>query len=184
MAQQKPTLEVLAAQESDIDNLVDVEFSSFEHDPFHVPLNPGDRSSSTVRKAAGERTLKQWRNDPTCRIMKCVDRDNGHILGYATWNFYLEGRSSEERSEPFVADWLEGRNKEIAECFFNTLAAMKEKVWGGKRFIGRGWPGGCLCCVDMRMLTWGDRIELPRRPPRSSAERRRQGAGSMGYRAV
>lgn len=133
-------LEVVPAHEHDIDQLMEVQFSAFENDPIHGFLYPGDHFSPTVRKDAGVRTIKAWREDPNIHFMKCVDQNTGRILGFAKWNFYLTERDYEEYSKRPVVDWTTGRQKEIMENFFNANAAMRVKVWGGKPHIGKRSP--------------------------------------------
>jgi hypothetical protein len=57
-------LEVQPASESDIDQLMDFQLSAFENDPYHEALYPGGHFSPEVRKNAGERSLKEWREGP------------------------------------------------------------------------------------------------------------------------
>jgi len=137
MAQASHDLEVVAAEEQDIDRLMEVQFSAFENDPIHELLYPGDHFSPAVRKTAGERTLKTCRENPDTHFVKCVQRDTGLILGFAKWEFHLTERPYEEYSKRPVADWTTGRRKEITEIFLNANAAMREKVWGGKPHIGK-----------------------------------------------
>jgi len=130
-------LEIAPASESDIDQVMDVQFSAFENDPYHEALFPGDHFSPAVRKSAGKRTLQEWRADPTIRFMKCFNRQTGLILGYAKWNLYESERSAEERDPTLDVDWCTGRQREIAENFLGATLALREKIWGGRPYICR-----------------------------------------------
>ena len=125
-------LEVVPASESDIDRLMEIQFSAFENDPYHFAFYPGDQSSKEVRKSAGERTIKEWREDPTGHFIKCNDRQFRTILGYARWKLFDKERSEEERKKRYPVDWCTGRQKEVTENFLGATARMREKTWGGK----------------------------------------------------
>ncbi|EMC93956.1 hypothetical protein BAUCODRAFT_36425 [Baudoinia panamericana UAMH 10762] len=124
-------LEVAPAEEGDIDRLMEIQFSAFESDPYHDALFPGDHYAPSTRKAAGDRTIMEWRQDPSARFIKCTDRESGVILGYAKWNFYETERPREEWAKSPEVDWYSGRKKEIAENFLGATAAMRQKLWGG-----------------------------------------------------
>jgi hypothetical protein len=49
---------VRRAMETDIDRLMEVQFSAFRNDPYHEALFPGPHDSPLVRKLAGQRTLE------------------------------------------------------------------------------------------------------------------------------
>ena len=125
-------LEVVPAQEADIDRLMEIQFSAFEGDAYHEALYPGDHYSPAVRKDAAERTIKEWREDPSILFMKCIDRKTGLALGSAKWNLYEKERPEEEWNKDHPVDWCEGRKKEIAENLLGMNAAMRKKIWGGK----------------------------------------------------
>lgn len=125
-------LEVAPAQESDIPRLMEVQFSAFENDPYHEALFPGDHFSPAVRKSAGERTLKEWHQDPSVIFMKCVDRHTGSIVGFAKWNLYEIERIEDEWKKGPVVDWCMGRQKEVAENFLGATMAMRRKIWEGR----------------------------------------------------
>ncbi|KAK5111931.1 hypothetical protein LTR85_011678 [Meristemomyces frigidus] len=124
-------LKVDPAQEADMDDLMDVQFSAFDKDPYHEALYPGDPASAETRKAAGRRTLEEWRADPSIRFMKCTDGQTGQIIGYAKWNLYEAERPKEEWAHRPDVDWCSGRTKEIAESFLYATVAMREKHWVG-----------------------------------------------------
>lgn len=123
---------VLPADESDMDRLMEIQFSAFEGDPYHHALYPGDEHSPAVRKEAGERTIKELNDDPTIFFIKCVDRQTEIILGYARWNIFERERPKESWAQRPPIDWCTGRQKEIAETFLYASLAMREKIWQGK----------------------------------------------------
>lgn len=125
-------LEVAPALESDIDRLMEVQFSAFEGDPYHGALYPGDHFSPTVRRSAGERTIKEWRSDPSVIFMKCANRHSGQIVGFAKWNLYEMERAEEQWTKRPDVDWCTGRQKEVAENFLYATMAMREKTWEGR----------------------------------------------------
>lgn len=47
-------LEILPAEEADMDRLMEIQFSAFENDPYHHALYPGDEYSPEVRADAGK----------------------------------------------------------------------------------------------------------------------------------
>jgi hypothetical protein len=69
-------LEVASALESDIDRLMEIQFSAFDSDPYHEAVYPGG-NSPLARASAGERVLKEWHEDPSVHILKCTDPDTG-----------------------------------------------------------------------------------------------------------
>jgi len=133
------TLVVRRALETDIDRLMEVQFSAFENDPYHEALFPGPHHSLLVRKTAGERTLESWRNTAVQDIMVCTRGQTGEILGFATWNFYLRGRPREEWEKMFPITWAEGEEKRQAEAFLGATARMRMKIWEGRPYICKFW---------------------------------------------
>jgi hypothetical protein len=133
------TLVVRRALETDIDRLMEVQFSAFENDPYHEALFPGPHHSPLVRKTAGERTLEDWRNTAVQDIMVCTRAQTGEILGFATWNFYLSERPREEWEKMFPITWAEGKEKKQAEAFLGATARMRMKIWEGRPHIRKFW---------------------------------------------
>lgn len=48
-------LEILPAEEADMDRLMEIQFSAFEGDPYSQALYPGDEYSPEVRAEAGKK---------------------------------------------------------------------------------------------------------------------------------
>ena len=128
-------LVVEPAQESDIDRLMDIQFSAFENDPYHEALYPGNHYSPANRKSAGERTIKAWRADPTLHFLKCTNRQSGVIMGYAQWNLYATERPETEWNKDVQVDWATGRQKEIAKNFLVANFGIRKKIWGGRPYL-------------------------------------------------
>lgn len=139
-------LEVASALESDIDRLMEIQFSAFDGDPYHEALYPGANSPST-RASAGERLLKEWHEDPSLHILKCTHLDTGVIMGFAKWNLYERPRSEREWRKREKIDWCDGRLKEVAENFLGATQDMREKIWEGR-------PHCCKPLFPLRERIW------------------------------
>jgi hypothetical protein len=126
---------VRRAMETDIDRLMEVQFSAFRNDPYHEALFPGPHDSPLVRKLAGQRTLEEWRSTPTQEIMVCVHPRTEEILGFASWNFYLRERLREEWAKLPSITWAEGKEKKQAEAFLGATARMRMKIWEGRPHV-------------------------------------------------
>jgi hypothetical protein len=124
-------LEVASALESDIDRLMEIQFSAFDSDPYHEAVYPG-ANSPLARASAGERVLKEWHEDPSLHILKCTDLDTGVIMGFAKWNLYERPRPEREWRKREEIDWCDGRLKEVAESFLGATQDMREKIWDGR----------------------------------------------------
>ena len=123
------------ALESDIERMMEVQFSAFENDPYHEALFPGPHHSPLVRKLAGQRTLDDWHNTAVQDIMVCTQAQTGEILGFATWYFYLHERPREEWEKMPSITWAEGKEKKQAEAFLGATAWMRMKIWEGRPHI-------------------------------------------------
>jgi hypothetical protein len=125
------TLQVAPALESDIDRLMEIQFSAFDSDPYHEAVYPGGNSHS-ARASAGERVLKEWHEDSSLHILKCTDLDTGVVMGFAKWNLYERPRPEREWRKREEIDWCDGRLKEVAENFLGATQDMREKIWEGR----------------------------------------------------
>jgi len=133
------TFVVRRALETDIDRLMDVQFSAFRDDPYHEALFPGPHDSPLVRKRAGQRTIEEWRNSPVQDIMVCVHAQTGTILGFASWYFYLSERLRAEWEKVPEVTWAEGKEKKQAEAFLGATARMRMKIWEGRPHVRMFW---------------------------------------------
>lgn len=143
-------LVVRRALETDIDRLMEVQFSAFENDPYHEALFPGPHHSPLVRKVAGQRTLDDWRATATQDIMVCANAQTGQILGFASWNFYLSERPREEWEKMPSITWAEGKEKKQAEAFLGATARMRMKTWEGRPHIRKFWTHRYLAYAAIR----------------------------------
>lgn len=123
---------VSAANESDIADIVRVQFSAFDGEPYHEALYPGGNCRS-AHDAAAARILKEWQSTPQQIIMKCTDTDNDQIIGFATWNFYDQERPENEWKKVHSVDWCKGRDKELAELFLGRTIDRRQRIWGGQK---------------------------------------------------
>nr|KMM69654.1 hypothetical protein CPAG_05968 [Coccidioides posadasii RMSCC 3488] len=128
---------VLPALIPDIPKVYDVYFAAFKADPMgEIMLDilfPGGITEE-FRKAHSEGTLGFWHTSQSQYTWKCVDTNTDDIVGMGLADVYLKERTEEERKNPGIS-WLEGEAKERAENIINPLWEMKEKLWGGRRYI-------------------------------------------------
>ncbi len=124
-------LQIAPAEEREIAELMTVQFSAFEGEPYHEVLYPGGNTPS-ARAAAGERVLKEWRRESHQYIVKCTDLERGVLIGFATWEFYEQQRPEEEWKKEEKIDWCDGRTKELAEIFLGATYSMRQKIWQGR----------------------------------------------------
>lgn len=120
------SLRVLPAGESDIDRLMEIQFSAFQNDAFHATLFPGDPSSPAVLQSAGMRTLQEWREDPSMRVMKCVEKGTGIAIGFAKWREV--GGEGDEGSEGLEQE--RGDREEVRGTALTEL--RRRRIWAGK----------------------------------------------------
>lgn len=132
----EPTaLVVRRALETDIDGLMEVQFSAFRNDPYHEALFPGPHDSPLVRKLAGQRTIEDWRNTAVQEIMVCVHAQTGEILGFASWQYHLRERPREEWEKMPSITWAEGKEQKRAKAFLGATARIRMKIWEGRPHI-------------------------------------------------
>ncbi|KAH8601836.1 hypothetical protein B0O99DRAFT_648448 [Bisporella sp. PMI_857] len=128
---------VLPALIPDIPKVYDVYFNAFKGEPMAElmlgVLFPGGISPE-FREAHSKHTLAYWHESTLQHTIKCVDTDTGEIIGMALGDAYLKDRSEEERKNPGIT-WLEGEEKERAEKILNPLWDVREKLFGGRRYI-------------------------------------------------
>ncbi|KAK1751076.1 puromycin N-acetyltransferase [Echria macrotheca] len=129
---------VLPALIPDIRPVYDAYFAAFEADPDGKRLLdilfPDGFTSEEFRAAHTAATLNWWHTSPTQHTFKCVDLDNGAIIGMALCDVFASPQDAQERKNPGVG-WLEGDRKERAEKVLNPLWEAREKAFGGKRYI-------------------------------------------------
>ena len=98
------------------------------------------------RRQQDESMWESYVADPRYRLFKAVvvEEENlessaskEKIVGGAIWDVFAEGRSERERKYPFRPyDPMEGIDAEHLTWYFRTVAEIREKIFGGKPYIG------------------------------------------------
>jgi len=130
-------LVILPALIPDIRAIYDVYFSAFKGEPMAElmlgVLFPGGINEEFQAEHA-KHTLAYWHYSSQQHTIKCVDAETGEIIGMALGDAYFKERTVEERANPGIP-WLEGKEKERAESILNPLWDVREKLFGGHRYI-------------------------------------------------
>ncbi|TDZ25525.1 putative acyltransferase SID5 [Colletotrichum orbiculare MAFF 240422] len=129
---------ILPALIPDIEKVYDSYFNAFKGDEMGdimvKILFPGGTGTEEFRKAHTAGTLAWWHQSDCQYTYKCVDTDTGEIVGMALGDIHLRERGREERKNHGVG-WLEGRDRERAEAVLSPLHDVREKLFGGRRYI-------------------------------------------------
>lgn len=127
---------VLPALIPDIEKVYDVYFEAFKNDTMGEillgALFPGGITPE-FRKSHTAATLDWWHKSTTQYTYKVVE-ETGNIIGMILVDVFLQERSEEERKYTGVP-WLQGEEKERAEAITRPLWEMREKLWGGRRYV-------------------------------------------------
>ncbi|KDN65906.1 putative acetyltransferase [Colletotrichum sublineola] len=122
----------------DIEKVYDSYFKAFNGDVMGdimvKVLFPDGVDSEGFRKTHTAGTLSWWHHSDSQYTYKCVDTDTGEIVGMALGDIYLKERGEEERKFQGVG-WLEGAARERAEAVLKPLHDVREKLFGGRRYI-------------------------------------------------
>lgn len=128
---------VLPALIPDIPRIYEIYFDAFKNDKMgSLMLNilfPGTIDQE-FRKAHAAGTLSYWHLSTCQYTLKIVDNTSGDIVGMGLGDAYLKERTEEERANHGVP-WLTGAERERAEKVLNPLWEMREKLFGGHRYI-------------------------------------------------
>ncbi|KAM0254006.1 hypothetical protein ACHAQJ_006976 [Trichoderma viride] len=128
---------VLPALVPDIPKVYDVYFNAFQNDQMgRIMLEilfPGVIDED-FKKAHAAGTLAYWHTCESQYTFKCVDTGTGEIIGMALGDVYLTERTEEERKNHGVP-WLLGEQRERAEKILTPLWEVRERLFGGKRYI-------------------------------------------------
>lgn len=128
---------LLPALISDIEKVYDVYFAAFNNEPMgEIMLSilfPGGITPE-FRKEHTEATRDWWHKSTSQYTVKVVDVDSGEIIGMLLVDAFLQERSVEERQWTGIP-WLEGAQKERAEAITRPLWEMREKLFGGRKYI-------------------------------------------------
>ncbi|KAL1844794.1 hypothetical protein VTK73DRAFT_1789 [Phialemonium thermophilum] len=143
---------VLPALLPDIEKVYDCYFAAFQADPSGRRLLdilfPRGVTSPSFRRAQAEATASYWRGADAQYTFKCVEAQTGAIVGMALCDIFVRrqdvtpppegaaqrGGDSSDGEWPGIP-WLEGEEKARAERVVKPLWEMREKLWGGKRYI-------------------------------------------------
>ena len=119
------------AVESDIDRIVDIQFTAFAANPMNQVLF-GDPVPPDVIVKSKEWTREDMRN-PAITYMNAVDTErNNEIVGFAKWYIYRDERSESELNKKEDREWGEGTNLELANKFFGGMQESRKRNMGGK----------------------------------------------------
>ncbi|KAI0143050.1 acyl-CoA N-acyltransferase [Xylariaceae sp. FL1272] len=124
-------LAVLPAHICDVEEIFDVYFAAFEHEPILGFLFPG----GVDRKAHTAGTVQWWNHDSNGYSLKCVDTDTGKIVGMAQFDIFWKPGEENAWKKPEGALWLEGKDREKAESVLCPLWNMHEELWKKSRHI-------------------------------------------------
>ncbi|KAK5655206.1 hypothetical protein OQA88_6105 [Cercophora sp. LCS_1] len=129
---------VLPALIPDIPKVYEMYFAAFKGERMGElmleVLFPEGTSSPEFRKAHAEGTLAYWHQNDFQYTFKCVDMDTAEIVGMGLGDIYMRERSEEERKFQSVP-WLSGAQLERAEAVLRPLHDIREKLFGGRKYI-------------------------------------------------
>jgi hypothetical protein len=136
----------------EIERIYDIYFDAFGRDKMGQIISkilfPGGITKE-FRRSHTLFTLEWWKKCDYQYTLKCLDLDDGAIVGMALGDLYLAGRSDEKRKNPGVT-WLEGKERERAERILDPLWDARERIWGGKPYICSSSLSS-LCCFRADM---------------------------------
>lgn len=125
----------------DIEKVYDVYFAAFNNEPMAQimlgALFPGGITPE-FRKSHTAATLDWWHKSTDQYTAKVVDVDTGEIIGMILADVFIRERTEEERKFQGIP-WLEGAEKERAEAIVKPLSEMREKLFGGRKYICKSW---------------------------------------------
>jgi hypothetical protein len=106
-------------QESDLDEMLEVQFRAFSKVDVHTALfGPNTKHHRDLTKA---RFLKDMKEDSADCWMKLVDTSNNKIVSCAQWKIYPTWAPLQDHG-PIVADWHEDKeDRELAEKICNDF---------------------------------------------------------------
>ena len=134
------SLRITHASESDIDRLMEVQFAAMAHEPYHHVLFPGPNTPQ-ARAQAGARTLQDWRNDPSERVLEVIDTESGKIVSFGKWNIYASERPESEWNQHLEVDWTKDPAlKEGAETYLRGIHGMRHKYATGQPHLRKALP--------------------------------------------
>lgn len=119
----------------DIPRLYDIYFEAFKEDEMgRLIMNilfPGGVTDE-FKKAHAAATLAYWHTSNSQFTFKCIDLDNGEIVGMGLADLVVVPK--EKRENPGV-EWLQGEEKERAERILNPLWEARDELIGSQPHI-------------------------------------------------
>lgn len=143
---------ILPALIPDIKQVYKTYFAAFQNDRMgEIMLQilfPGvNTDSDEFRGQHAKSTLDWWHHSDTQYTYKCVDTDNGDIVGMGLIDVFLRRRSAEERVNHGVT-WLEGDARKKAEAVLNPLFEMREQLFGEQPYICMSFAFSFLAIIS------------------------------------
>lgn len=118
-------LTLLPADETDLLELVAIQFRAFECEPYHNLLFGYD--SPAMRADCKRRHIKELESDTTARWMKIVDNESGKPVCAAQWKIVPQYIPKEAGDEKLEATWFEGEEREMAEFTIQNVEDRKAR---------------------------------------------------------
>ena len=151
-------LAVVPALIPDIPRIYDIYFEAFKHDEMGqliVDILFPQGVDEEFKKAHAAATLAYWNTSDSQFTFKCIDLDNGEIVGMGLADLVV--KPLEKRENPGV-QWLEGEERARAERILNPLWEARDDLVGGTPHICNF--NSCLVC-SMCITTDGHRYSTP-----------------------
>ncbi|KAL6713246.1 hypothetical protein ACLMJK_009367 [Lecanora helva] len=125
-------LSIEYASESDMERLMEVQFAAMAQEPYHHVLFPGP-NTSLARAQAGARTLADWKNDPSEKVLKVIDTETSEIVSFGKWNVYTHERPRSEWDQHMDVNWTDDPVlKSGAETYLEKIHGMRHKYASGQ----------------------------------------------------
>ncbi|KAK2788988.1 hypothetical protein FQN53_002804 [Emmonsiellopsis sp. PD_33] len=158
---------VLPVTIPDLTSVYDAYFAAFRGDVILDVLYP-DGITDEFRKLHTPATLQWWHTVTMQHTLKCVDTETGEIVGMAVWEVFWRERTDEERKKPAI-EWLQGKQRERADGFFERLWEKREKYLGSRRHVYCMFvavhPAHQRRGVGKLLMEWGlgvgEKLQLP-----------------------
>ncbi|KZM26040.1 uncharacterized protein EKO05_0005861 [Ascochyta rabiei] len=128
---------VLPALVADVSAVYDVYFAAFKDNAITRALFPSVTTEDLInpesefRKGHTAHVLQYWQDSLTQYTLKCVDSENGKVVGMALWDVYITP-STWKKGE---IGWLQGKERERADALIGPLWDTREKMWNNERYL-------------------------------------------------
>lgn len=115
-------LSLLPVVPSDLDNLIEIYFLSFQN-PLALVAFP---DVPPVRQWWTDSIAAEM-SDPTALFIKVVEAESDEIIAWAKWNRPVSGKNEEP-----LPEWPEGGNKALAQEFFEKVGEAHQRMMGDR----------------------------------------------------